>query len=66
MSTTTAYIILSLIAAIFLVVHIWEELTDPYMEEMEELNNAYEREEITEEEFNEAMRKIEEEMKGRA
>jgi len=58
MDNMTIYIILSLIAAVFFVVHIWEELTCTLAEELHEAEAAYERKEITLKEYEGAIDEI--------
>ena len=66
MSITTTYIVISLIAAVFFIVHIWNELTDEYMVRREELDLAYHRDDISLREYEHEIKKLEEEMRKSA
>ena len=62
MDNTTIYIIISLIAGVFLMVHLWEELTDTYMNRREELDEQYYDGKITLREYEDGLRELREEM----
>lgn len=62
MDTLTIYIILSILAAIFLAVHLWEELTNDIVQELDYLEAQLELGYISEDEYEREVRRITEDM----
>jgi len=62
----TGYIVVACIAAIFFMVHIWEEIKDTYTDRREEIDRQYYDGEITVREYEARLFHLGEEMKKSA